>query len=296
MLLPQALMNTAPLNRSIAPSLRSAAASIRSNATSILLQSQWQSQPIRALLPRARAASSTNARVRPRQAVIPERINVYRAGVAATVGVGMCRVATIGAFMLGSLWYAPAFYFSPDHSNWLVPVVLAGSAVPFVVTALCTGPMVHSILVRLPARARRSKDDLIYFSKYPPKDTIIELQFMRWKPWLQGKGYRFDRLRRLTPSLRGGIANLEVVNDEEEHAARDNPRLARFLSALMGRYFVNRQQKNDRAAVPGVWDNMWQRIPLKGQRGVPELRPPQVNVKAALPNRKPLQPQKPANT
>lgn len=40
----------------------------------------------------------------------------------------------------------------------------------------------------------------------------------------------------------------------------------------MGRYFVTRGMVRDRSRVPGVWDRMWEQIPVVGEEGVEEER------------------------
>ncbi|EME88243.1 uncharacterized protein MYCFIDRAFT_205954 [Pseudocercospora fijiensis CIRAD86] len=212
-----------------------------------------------------RGASTEAAHARKKAVLYPERINVYRAGTSATLSVGLTRVATIIIFLAGATVYAPAYFFSPDHSSLWVPVYIAAAAVPFFVTALTTGPMIHAIRVYLPSRARRSKDDLKRFASLTPADTLLELQYMRWLPWPQTRRVPFGRLRRLQPSLRGGIANLEQQNPLVTDKLK-NSLLGWLAHRNWGRFYVNRAQRNDRSAVPGVWEGMWGQIPLKGSK------------------------------
>jgi hypothetical protein len=42
-----------------------------------------------------------------------------------------------------------------------------------------------------------------------------------------------------------------------------------LVQAYFGRFYVNRDQKKDRAGVPGVWEKMWHRIPEAGSQEDP---------------------------
>ncbi|KXT02740.1 hypothetical protein AC578_5433 [Pseudocercospora eumusae] len=212
-----------------------------------------------------RRASTEATRARQQAVLYPERINVYRAGTSATLSVGLARVATIVIFLAGATVYAPAFFFSPDHSSLWIPVFIAAAAVPFFVTALATGPMIHAIRLYLPSSARRSKDDLKRFANQTPAETLLELQYMRWLPWPETRRVPFGRLRRLQPSLRGGIANLEQQNPHVPDKMK-NTLLGWLAHRNWGRFYVNRAQRRDRSAVPGVWEGMWNQIPLKGSK------------------------------
>ncbi|KAF7196493.1 hypothetical protein HII31_02221, partial [Pseudocercospora fuligena] len=212
-----------------------------------------------------RRASTEATHARQQGVLYPERINVYRAGTSATLSVGLGRVVTIVFFLAGATIWAPAYYFSPDHSSLWVPVYIAAAAIPFIATALATGPMIHAIRVYLPGRARRSKDDLKRFASQTPAETLLELQYMRWLPWPQTRRMPFGRLRRLQPSLRGGIANLEQQNPHVSDEVK-NTLVGWLAHRNWGRFYVNRAQRRDRSAVPGVWEGMWKQIPLKGSK------------------------------
>lgn len=140
-------------------------------------------------------------------------------------------------------------------------------------TALfATGPVVHAITLQLPMVARRSKNELKRFSDAPPADTVLILHYMRLAPWLTSKEVRLGRLRRLAPSVKGGMANLEYV---PEHVERHSGTIWFWLvQGYWGRYYVKRDQTNDRAQVPGVLDKMWEQIPMKGSRADPLIRSP----------------------
>jgi hypothetical protein len=211
-----------------------------------------------------------------------ERINVYRAGTSATLVVGLGRLSAIAVFMMGVGIVAPRFYFSPDHTNWWIPAVLVGALIPALTIHLATGPMVHAIQVILPETARKSKEDLKKFSQNSPRDTTLELQFMRWAPWPTTRRVRFDRLRRLQPSFSGGIANLEHLPGDTGNKQGKQSFLGDIVKSWANRFFVNKGQNQDRSAVPGVWDGMWCQIPFKGS----EWKPQNPESKIREPNRR----------
>ena len=197
-------------------------------------------------------------------AIYPELLNVYRPPANATVWVGCFRVITIGVFLFGSIYFTSAVYFSPDHSNWLVPLVPLYSAIPMVVMAFTSGPMVHSIKVWLPSWARRSRQDFQRFASNVPPDVKLQVSFMKFRPWPQTRELRFGDLRRLRPSWREGIANMEHV--PESVKPHQGSFWFRLVRGYHGKYYVRRSLVRDKSAAPGVWDEMWQQIPEAGQK------------------------------
>lgn len=138
------------------------------------------------------------------------------------------------------------------------------------VAVFATGPVVHAIQLQLPLVARRSKSELKRFAESPPGDAVLRLHYMRLMPWFTVKEVTFGRLRRIKPTLTGGVSNLEYI---AEHAAGHSGTIWFWLAqGFWGRYYIKRDQVKDRAAVPGVLDKMWEQIPLKGTRGDPLLR------------------------
>lgn len=80
----------------------------------------------------------------------------------------------------------------------------------------------------------------------------------------------FSRLRRVQPTLRGGSANLEYV---PQHAVKDSGTVWFWLvQGFWARFYVKRDQAQDRAQVPGVLNKMWEHIPLKGSKEDPLVR------------------------
>jgi len=52
----------------------------------------------------------------------PERLMVYHTKSLESATIGMIKLTPIILFAFGCLGVAPRFYFSPDYSNWFVPL------------------------------------------------------------------------------------------------------------------------------------------------------------------------------
>ncbi|CZT20383.1 uncharacterized protein RCC_06243 [Ramularia collo-cygni] len=234
------------------------------------LPARWRS-PLHPTSSSTRRLASSNAATAARTPLIfPSHINIYRAGTPITLFTGFLRISTIIIFAAGTLGVAPTYFFSPDHSSLWVPFLIIGSAIPLALITFMTGPVVHAIHMRLPTPARKSKAELRRFAEAVPGDTVLQLYYMRLAPWCTSKEVRMNRLRRLTPSIKGGIANLEYV---PEHAEKHAGSIWFWLvQGYWGRYYVKRDQRRDRAQVAGVLDKMWEGIPWKGSPGDPLVR------------------------
>ena len=190
-------------------------------------------------------------------------LNVYQAGPPRTVFIGLFRVVTIVVLGLGVTAVAPRMYFDPDSSNWWVPTVAIGSAVPFVVLALLSAPYVSTVRILLPNSARRSTEALMAFAENVPADTKVLLQSMRWLPWPIHRQVFFSDLRRLPGTKLS--ANLEHVPLGHEQAKNANNILGgRFVQRMYGKYWVDMTVRN-KSQAPGVWEKMWDQITIKGQ-------------------------------
>ncbi|KAK4635149.1 hypothetical protein CLAFUW4_00413 [Fulvia fulva] len=191
----------------------------------------------------------------------PEWLNVYRLSSAATLCVGFTRVCTLVVFGVGAIIYAPAIAFSPHHSNCLIPACIVASAVPMVAVIFTSGPSVMSIRVQLPPHARRSREGLLKFANNLPPRTILRLESMKLIPWPTQTDVVFADLTRHRPSWKGGLSNLENTPVTTQGNEREGTFFAQLIRRLLGRYYVQRDQKKDRSSAPGLWEKMWEQIP-----------------------------------
>lgn len=194
-------------------------------------------------------------------------LNVYQGGQIATLMTGMTRLVTIVVFGLGCFTVAPRMYFSPDHSMWWVPGVIVGSAIPLAAFAMLSAPYVSTIRVLLPSAAKKNQEALMRFAEKTPPETKIMIQSMRWLPWPTHKEMFFGDLRRL-PGVNLS-ANLEHVPLGREKQVAQAPTYlgGRLALRMYGKYWVNMTARN-KSFAPGVWEKMWEQIPIKGQEPV----------------------------
>jgi hypothetical protein len=210
-------------------------------------------------------------------------LNVYQGSVIRTVSVGMMRIVTIVVFGLGVTMIAPRMFFDPDQSMWWVPGVLVGSAVPLVLTALLSAPYVSTIRVLVPPSAKKSTEALLRFAERVPADTKVSLQSMRWLPWPTHKEVFFSDLRRLPGrKLSVNLEHMPLGNKEAENASKIFG--GRLVRRMYGRYWVDMTSRN-KSQAPGVWENMWEQIPIKGQEPlkIVDRKPPVMANRLAPP-------------
>ncbi|KJX99692.1 hypothetical protein TI39_contig353g00014 [Zymoseptoria brevis] len=219
----------------------------------------------------SRLSSSVAKHNAPPKLRLREYINIFHAGSPAISAIGLIRITGIIIAAVGCIPYPIMFYMSPNHSNWWIPALILASPIPLLLMLFTTGPFIHSIQVKLPASARTSKEALKAFAERPNADTILRFHYMKLWPWPTSKEIPFGRLRRIKPSLKAGWANLEWVSEQaaEHRKYQDKWWYEMAQGVFKRKYYVNRDQKTDRGAVPGVWNEMWKQIPMKGSRGDP---------------------------
>lgn len=130
---------------------------------------------------------------------------------------------------------------------------------------LLSAPFVSTIRVELPARAKRSQEALLQWASNIPPNTMLEVQSFRFMPWPTHKSIRISDLRRL-PQTRWSLksANLERIPfmgvwDPDEITGGP------VMRRLYARYWVDRAQITDKSQAPGVWDRIWEQLPMKGE-------------------------------
>ncbi|GAB7338464.1 hypothetical protein MBLNU457_4747t2 [Dothideomycetes sp. NU457] len=175
----------------------------------------------------------------------PRRLLIYHTGTFETATMGMSKLIPVFFFIYGTLGVAPMLLYSPDYSSWLAPLVVVGSAIPMVLTAIGTISAVVNITLHLPSSACRSEATLQQFLRKMPGKTVIEITGMRLQPWPKTKRYFLEDLRTMKPTGFWNIANLErapPVKDgkverswmhavRNQHYVRDNPKYSNNSSA-----------------------------------------------------------------
>lgn len=151
------------------------------------------------------------------------------------------------------------------------PIFLIGSWIPAVLAFFAFAPWVHQIHVRLPTVARRSQEEVMRWASRVPPNTTISISVIRNTPWPTVQYAVLEDLSRL-PFSYTRLTNLEHKPPEHDKYVADNKgswsaRVKEGVARrVYGSFYVNRAQAKDKSAVPGVWDKMWNQIPMQGER------------------------------
>ena len=116
-----------------------------------------------------------------------------------------------------------------------------------VVTSFMTSPFVASIFLRLPSRARSSKEALMAWARRMPQDTALEIQKIGFLPLPRTRTLQLSELR--TMRSKAVLANLEHV--PRSRVAKQTPawkRLAHYY--LYARPTLSHWRKTP---VPEIW-------------------------------------------
>ena len=218
------------------------------------------------LIPHPRTVATQPPRPRKEGPAYPENLNIFNSGFLPMYVHMLTRITSSVLLATGTFW-AINTLFDPTTPNYMVPIFALGSAVPLLASGLSVGGFVHHINILLPSSARRSKDALINFVDRVPPNTRLQIKSFWFRPWAHVRLVEFRDLRRL-PSSRLRITNLEQLPLYGQKAAEDakrHPALGWVARSWMGRYYVSTDQVRDKSRAPGVWNTMWQQIPVVGQ-------------------------------
>ncbi|GAB7357152.1 hypothetical protein MBLNU459_g8145t1 [Dothideomycetes sp. NU459] len=215
------------------------------------IRRQWQ-----------KASFASNARP-PFALAYPERLLIYHTPTPVTAFIGLIRAGTIVFFGLGCLFIAPGVAFNDDAPNWLVPVVIAGAAVPMTLVHLMTVPYVVNVFIRPPNHARRSKETINAFARRLPPDTRLEFQTMGLLPLPRTRGALLSEVRTLPPSKKR-LANLELVP-----GGGSGERRSMWRRMTQGYLYTGPSKRNwEKTGAPGVWQLVFDQIIKNTERAV----------------------------
>ncbi|KAK6440528.1 hypothetical protein LTR95_003241 [Oleoguttula sp. CCFEE 5521] len=168
------------------------------------------------------------------------------------------------------------------------------------IAAFASAPYVANIrLVLPPSLLKASPDAIRRWAARAPSDTRLLFQTYRWVPWPHHQGVWLSDLRRL-PASKSSLANLEYVPMGTKNAL-EKARAARggaLAMRMYGQLQVNRNVSVDKSQLPGVWDALWERIPIKGEArmnmaSLPAAEKPRKAQRVAWPKRQPPPPPPP---
>lgn len=206
----------------------------------------------------------------------PEKLNIFDSGFVPMMVNNVTRILGTVLFGVGTLW-AGSIPFDPATSNYWIPAYLISGAIPLIAHGLMIGGFVHHINILLPSSARRSKDALINFTHKLPGNTRLQMKIFWFRPWAHVKELELRDLRRLPASrLRLRLTNMEQqpINEEMAIRAKQYPFRHWLVMSFMGRFWVARDQMKDRSRVPGVWNTIWEQIPMVGEEPVANTKDP----------------------
>lgn len=107
------------------------------------------------------------------------------------------------------------------------------------------------------------------------KGARVQIKAFWFRPWAHTRNVNLNDLRRLRSS------RLRITNLEQQPAnysprtaalAREHPKWYWLAQTWMGRMYVARDQMRDRSRAPGVWNGLWEQIPMLGEEHVDSKR------------------------
>ena len=189
-----------------------------------------------------------------------ENLNIYASSIHPVLAIGFHRII-LAMHFAWTCAAAPFVLPDPEIAWYSAPVAIVATAVAGAVSMLIWNPYVHQIHLRLPARARRSKEDLLAFARNVHPRTPLTVTRMRFAPWLSRQTILFGELRRLPTGL-NPFFNLEHVPLHGGKTARQPSARSWLATQCLWRYYTARGGR-DRSVAPGIWDLMWEQIPVK---------------------------------
>ena len=150
------------------------------------------------------------------------------------------------------------------------PIVGVLGTIPTLTLAYVTAPFVHQVFLQIPEYARRSRQDLMHFTrtlKANPKGTAntkLEFVTLRIFPFRKHTTAFLHELRALPP-MKMRLANIELPKTEE-WAKRQREkgifrRMAEVVKEPRFKFYVKEGRLYTmKTGVPGVWEEVAQRI------------------------------------
>ncbi|KAF2483881.1 hypothetical protein BDY17DRAFT_294589 [Neohortaea acidophila] len=199
----------------------------------------------------------------------PENLNVFDGGLFNTYTIGFTRVATLAIAAYGTLWALPSVIIAGGVPWYVYPAYATLPWLPWLATGIFFGGYVSHINVLLPRAARRSKAELIHFARSIPPTTTLQIKSLWFRPWPHSREVQFGNLRRL-PKSWTRLTNLELQPSwtASNRAIARKHRVYDYIArTVMGRFYVVRDRRRETARVSGMWDQMWEQIPVIGEEG-----------------------------
>lgn len=192
----------------------------------------------------------------------------------------------------------------PDPAVRKSQAILVGvlGTIPTLTLAYVTAPFVHQVFLQIPEYARRSRQDLLQFSrtiKANPRataNTKLEFVTLRIFPFRKHTTALLHELRALPP-MKMRLANIELPKTEE-WAKRQRQkgifkRMFEVISEPRFKFYVKEGRLYTmKTGVPGVWEEVAKRIQEQTILETDETEKPKVGTKRSVIVRRPLKPVK----
>ncbi|OAK94520.1 hypothetical protein IQ06DRAFT_85805 [Phaeosphaeriaceae sp. SRC1lsM3a] len=220
-------------------------------------------------------ASKTGAKQAAKERRYASRLLIYDAGEARTSwvsfwkAVALLQCGTTFVFAVPPLWQNEN---QPDPRLRKAQAILVGvlGTIPTLTLAYLTAPFTHQVFLQIPEYARRSRHDLMHFTKQltaRPADTAntkLEFVTLRIFPFRKNTAAFIHELRAL-PSKKLRFANIELPKNEawaqRQRAKGVFKRMLEVMSEPRHKFYVKEGRSYTmRTKVPGVWEEVARRI------------------------------------
>ncbi|KAH7402815.1 hypothetical protein BKA66DRAFT_9983 [Pyrenochaeta sp. MPI-SDFR-AT-0127] len=235
------------------------------------------------------------------------RLLIYDAGDARTTWISFWKAMALLQFGTTLVFGVPPLWNNsnqPDPAVRKSQAILVGvlGTIPTLTLAYVTAPFVHQVFLQIPEYARRSRQDLLQFSrtiKANPRataNTKLEFVTLRIFPFRKHTTALLHELRALPP-MKMRLANIELPKTEE-WAKRQRQkgifkRMFEVISEPRFKFYVKEGRLYTmKTGVPGVWEEVAKRIQEQTILETDETEKPKVGTKRSVIVRRPLKPVK----
>ena len=235
----------------------------------------------------------------------PSKLLIYESGDIRVTWVAFWKSVALLQFGTTVVFGAPVLWKNvnqpdPNIRRLHAFIVCLIGAFPTMVLALVTSPFVHKVFLQIPEYARRSRKDLMHFVRtlrVDPKGTAntkLEFETLRTFPFRKTTATFLHELRALPPG-KLMFANFELVKSKEWAKQQGEKgtfrRILEILNEPRFKFYVKEGRfYTMKTKVPGVWEQVSQRIQEQTVFEKDEWNIAKHNARRATVLRKPMRP------
>lgn len=232
--------------------------------------------------------------------MLPEyrsRLLIYDAGDARTTWISFWKAMALLQFGTTLVFGVPPLWNNenqPDPTVRKFQAILVGvlGTIPTLTLAYVTAPFVHQVFLQIPEYARRSRKDLLHFSRTlraNPKGTAntkLEFVTLRIFPFRKYTSAFLHELRALPP-MKMRLANIELPKtDGWAKRQREKgifKRMVEVINEPRFKFYVKEGRLYTmKTGVPGIWEEVAKRIQDQTIAEKSELETPKADAKSVL--------------